>query len=434
MGLVGIIALSAVSCKKNLESADNKSLQATPYGGLGPVTLSGAITANRTLSQDTTYLIDGKVFVAGGATLTIQPGTLLKGVSKASALDASALVVTRGAKIDAQGTADAPIIFTSNEAAPAPGDWGGVVLLGKAPINKPDTLIEGIDNNIHLPGNLTLDSVRYGGNVANDNSGILKYVRIEYAGASIAANNELNSLTCGGVGNGTTLSYIEAYYGRDDSFEWFGGTVNADHLVAVASDDDAFDTDFGFSGSISYAVSVLDPNKPSYSSNPNGLEADNDGTGSTATPYSFPKYDHLTIVGVENSTIATAKALFNGAHFRRRTKLQVTNSIFIGFPTGIRFESDTTGANAVNFKNNLVQGFTADYILPTGYSVGTGNTSFVGNTSNANTNIELISPFDAASFVPVIGSNADSNPYKGAFDPYADQDWTFGWTNFAFIY
>lgn len=451
MGLMAVLAISAVSCKKNLESAGSadRALHAGPY--VDTVTLTGAISTNRTLYKDTLYLLDGKVFVTKGSTLTINAGTRIEGIKYTNPIASSALIVIRGAKIRANGTSALPITFTSNDADPNPGDWGGLVVLGKAKINKADTLIEGIDASIaaSLPAlGLTIDSLKYGGGGANtgndaDNSGTITYTVIKFAGASISANNELNGLTLGGVGNGTTLSYIESAYGRDDAFEFFGGAVNADHLVALAADDDSYDTDFGFRGTISYSVSILDPNKPSYSSDPNGIEADNDGSGTNALPFSHPVYDHMTIIGLQDSTVAgtAGKKTLYGARLRRATDYTITNSIFMGFPTALSVESDSSLAHIANFHNNLLQAFRTNAVLPTTIAAtiaaSNANSPIIGSTTNSNATVQLTSPFALSNFNPVTGSFAASgsttSSFRGAFATGAAQ-WTAGWADLSYWY
>ena len=185
------------------------------------VTVTGSITTNTTLTSDKTYILKGIVRVESGATLTIQAGTKIYGENSSQ----GSLVVKPGGKIMAEGTATNPIVFTSEftkagaTRTPTYGDWGGIIILGKAPINVPGgtAAIEG-------PG----DS--YGGNDAADDSGVMKYVRIEYPGIAYSLNNEINGLTLGGVGNKTKLEYIQVSYSGDDSYEFFGGTVNAKYL------------------------------------------------------------------------------------------------------------------------------------------------------------------------------------------------------------
>lgn len=441
---LAVCAIAATSCKKNLDQQfGDRSTHAGPF--LGTVTLSGLISADRTLSADTLYLLDGKVFVTNHATLTIEPGARIEGIKKSTPALSSALVVTRGAKIEADGgDASSPIIFTSHEASPASGDWGGVVLLGRAPINKPDTTIEGI-----VPGQYNVD-VKYGGGGAGlgdslDNSGTLRYVRIEYAGAKIADANELNGLTCGGVGAGTTIDFVEAYKGLDDAFEFFGGTVHPRHLVAFGCDDDEFDTDFGFKGSIQFAVALRDPNKAAYSSDPNGIEADNDGQGSSATPRSKPVFSNLTVIGFQDSVKAgtAGKNLLYGARLRRNTSYMLRNSIFMGYPTGIVLESAGTIADSSSIRNNLVQSFRTRTIGAALTSSALANNFYLGFITNANSPIQLAAPFATSpDFRPLAGSPAltagtnytgmpsyiQNVAYRGAFSQ--TDNWISGWTRF----
>ena len=202
------------------------------------------ITENTTLTYPNTYTLKGFVYVPDGVTLTIEPGVVIKG-DKATQ---GTLIVERGGKIMAQGTADRPIVFTSSQAPGQrkPGDWGGIILLGKAPNNLGEQTIEGGVRSKH------------GGNDPADNSGVLSYVRVEYPGIEYSTDNEINGVTFGSVGSGTKVDHVQVVYSGDDSFEWFGGTMNADHLVAYGTWDDDFDTDNGFSGRIQFAVAIRD--------------------------------------------------------------------------------------------------------------------------------------------------------------------------------
>ena len=247
------------------------------------VVVNADITTNTTWTNNNTYLLQGGcLYVTNNATLTIEPGTLIKG-------DQAALIVTRGAKIIADGTAEMPIVFTSSKPAGqrAPGDWGGLLLLGKAPINVPggETVVEG-----------GCADALYGGNEPNDNSGTLRYVRIEFAGIPFTPNNELNSLTLGGVGTGTIIEHVMTSYGGDDAFEWFGGTVNGKWLVAFRTVDDIFDVDFGYSGKNQWLLGISDPSLADISGS-NGFESDNDGNGSTNSPKTDGDFSNVTILG-----------------------------------------------------------------------------------------------------------------------------------------
>lgn len=216
-----------------------------------------------------TYTLKGWIYIANGAELTLQPGTVIKGdkTSKAS------LIVERGGKLHAQGTKSEPIVFTSAQPKGnrKPGDWGGIILCGKAPNNQKEMQIEG--------GPRT----RHGGSDPADNSGTLSYVRIEFAGYPFQANQEINGLTMGSVGSGTKIDHIQVSYSNDDSYEWFGGTVNCKHLIAYKGWDDDFDTDNGFCGKVQFCLSIRD-SRIADTSNSNGFESDNWKDGTNLSP------------------------------------------------------------------------------------------------------------------------------------------------------
>ncbi len=318
------------------------------------------ITSNTSWTKDKKYLLKGNIYVESGAELTIEAGTVIFG----DKVTKGALIVSRGAKIHAIGTETLPIVFTS--AAPQTfrnyGDWGGIIILGKAQNNQSqDQTIEGIS----AP---TGDNGKYGGNgtTENDNSGELQFVRIEFAGIALSTDNEINGLTMGSVGSGTKIDHVQVSYSGDDSFEWFGGTVNAKYLIAYKGWDDDFDTDFGYSGNVQYGVSFRDPNYEDKSGS-NGFESDNDVNGSTNTPKTSAKFANITwfgphvfskpktsgSAGAYTASIDKAAAGANfqfGAHLRRNTDIQIYNSAFIGSQLeGVHF--DKTGSAAV-FKGN----------------------------------------------------------------------------------
>jgi len=349
------MGLSVSSCS----SKDDLQLQSVNTRAINSViTVSGVISSNTTWTSDNEYDLDGKVYVSNGATLTIQPGTLIKGLPALNNLpeNASALVITRGSKIDAQGTPSNPIVMTASSGIK--GGWGGIVLLGNAQINQtPDQVIEGID-----PSKITIPEgvqVTYGTNNAANNtesSGTLKYVRVEYAGASVTPNKELNAFTFGGVGSGTTLEHLQAYKGADDSFEWFGGCVNAKYLISTSADDDAFDFDFGYTGKLQFLVATIDASM-SYSSDPNGIECDNDGTATGLTPFTHPYISNLTFAGTVDGKIADGGIVSGSDHllkscadFRRNCQYTLVNSILYGAKTGILDET----SNSYVLENNVV--------------------------------------------------------------------------------
>ncbi|MFM8686945.1 MAG: hypothetical protein ACKODJ_10405, partial [Bacteroidota bacterium] len=261
----------------------------------GVVQVNADITTNTTWTRNNVYILNGYRYVKDGATLSIEPGTVIRG-DKASK---GTLIIARTGKIFANGTAAEPIVFTSNEPVGSRtyGDWGGVVILGSAFINVPGgtAQIEG--------GLLGADAV-YGGTNDDDSSVVMRYVRIEFPGIAYQPNNEINGLTMGGVGRKTIIENIQVSYSGDDAFEWFGGNVNGKYLITHRAWDDDFDTDFGYSGKIQFALSIRDAAIADQSQS-NGFESDNDGTGTGNTPITAPLFSNVTIIGPkENGTHA----------------------------------------------------------------------------------------------------------------------------------
>ncbi len=285
--------------------------------------------------QTKAYYLNGWVYVKDGATLTIDAGTVIRG-SKANK---GALIIEKGAKIMAEGTVDNPIVFTSNQDAGSRsyGDWGGVIILGKATVNKVDPIIEGGPTST------------YGGSDDADNSGIFKYVRIEFPGVAFMPDKEINGLTLGGVGNGTTIENIQVSYSGDDSYEWFGGDVNLKHLIAFRGWDDDFDTDYGYHGMVQYAVALRDPAIADPGSGSNGFESDNDATGSTDTPVTSALFSNVSSFGPLVTSSTTINSNFKRAmHLRRNTAIQIYNTISAGWPTGLFIDGTAAQANATN--------------------------------------------------------------------------------------
>ncbi len=402
------------------------------------ITITGDIESNKTWTRANVYILaPGFHYVIGNSTLTIQSGTLIKG-------DNGTLVITKGSKIVAAGTETQPIVFTSSKPAGerAAGDWGGIVICGKAPINVPG------GSNI-VEGGLDVLFASYGGTNAADNSGVLQYVRIEYAGKYYQANNELNSLTLAGVGTGTVIDHVQCMRGLDDAFEWFGGTVNAKYLVASYGLDDEFDTDFGYSGSVQFAVGLRDPNAADISGS-NGFESDNDATGSTNAPFTNGQFSNVTLIGPIQGTGNTFNANFKrGAHLRRSTKQDIYNSVFVGYPVGLRVENTNTGnfANTgdLNFKNNIIAGCTTplEAASTTGFDIAVW---YAANSNTTYTNVSdagYTNPYiaTAPNFKAVAGSNVltganftglssffTATTYRGAFSTSAP--WTACWCEF----
>jgi hypothetical protein len=363
LALVAALAAGLASCSTtDITPAPNASPNANTTGTGTPtntgnvVTVQGEITANTTWSAANKYLLKGYVYVRSGATVTIEAGTIIKGDKDTK----GALIVEPGAKLVAIGSATKPIIFTSNQPKGSRnyGDWGGVILAGNAPVNS----LVGTTRPTVEGGPTT----QYGGTDAADNSGVLQYVRIEFGGVAFSPNNEVNGLTLCAVGNGTTLDHIQVSYSGDDSYEWFGGTVNAKYLVAHRTFDDDFDTDNGFSGKLQFLVSLRDPLAADQSGS-KSFESDNDATNSDNLPRTSPVFSNVTLVGpLANPAGAgsISSQYTAGVHIRRNSSLSLFNSVVAGWPAGILIDGTKAATNAANdglrIKNTLVAG------IPTG--------------------------------------------------------------------
>jgi hypothetical protein len=441
-------ALSVIafgSCKKEgLDSqTPNKNVQAVVN-----INLTSGATLPLVIGPDTnyvlnsgTYFLNGKTYVANTGSITIAAGVQIKGIKKATAAEASALVVTRGGKIFANGSSGSPVVFTSAEATPAVGDWGGIVILGNAKTNQNTAsfspTIEGISTPT-LPVGIDATFGRADTTLNGESSGALTYVRVEYAGAAIAANNELNSFTFGGVGRGTVVHHLEASYGADDSFEFFGGVVNAKYLASLNTNDDIFDFDFGYNGTLQFILGVR---RSGFTyADANGIESDNDATGSSLTPRTQAKVSNMTLIGGSSSAFA---GTLNGVRLRRNTSYRIINSVILGYTTGALLESPGTIADSLFFNHNLVHAFAAPVGI--GANLGGYNTLFV-HATNSNANILLTTPFvTGGSFAPLPASPAVSGAdftgftgsffdtsvaYRGAF-PVAsvpNGNWLAGWS------
>ena len=383
--LVGVLSVAATAVSVTSCSQSEEMLPVGNTRAANVVTVSGVINTNMTWSASNEYHLNGKVYVSGGATLTIQPGTKIVGLYNDVPAKATALVITRNGKINAAGTASNPIVMTAESNHQYPGGWGGFVVLGNAPINQTNNpVIEGIESD-ELPADV---DIHYGGSNANDNSGTIQYVRVEYAGANVSQDNELNSFTFGGVGAGTTFDHCQAYYGEDDAFEFFGGTINGKYLVSTSTHDDAFDFDFGYTGKLQFLVATVDANSTYYTKDPNGIECDNDSKGTSLTPFTHPTISNLTIVGtadgkVAKSAMSDGKSMKSCANFRRNCQFTLANSILYGYPTGILCET----SNSYVFKNNVVNGVSTNF---------SGITADATNTAAASVDaIGLTSPWGA---------------------------------------
>lgn len=430
-----VVCLTAASCSQDENVA-------VPGTRAEVTRVSGVLTGTHNWSG--TVYVDGKTFLKNG-TINIAAGTRIIGVAKEGDGNASALIITSTGTINAKGTASSPVTFTSEGEGKI---WGGLVIMGTGAINQTDKqLVEGIHTS-GLPSGITVDDLKYGtpANGKTDeevyainsvSSGELHYVRVEYAGQSIGDGNELNAYTFAAVGHNTVVDHCLAYKGEDDAFEFFGGDVNAKYLVSIATDDDAFDFDFGYKGKIQFAVSTIDPSL-TYSKDPNGIECDNDGDGTSNKPFTHPVLSNLTIVGTSNGEVAgttsESKLLKSAADFRRNCGFTLVNSVLGGFPKGIFKE--TTNAD-YKLKNNIVSS------VP---NAGSEYVTFTPDASNTRTAITsvLTSPwtyynFNSNSLKPVSGGEATSGAnfdgltgfeivsYKGAINPIGQNWLTQNW-------
>lgn len=433
------------------------------------------LKGNQTIKKGT-YLMKGWIYVAEGSVLTIEPGTVIKGDKETKA----SLIIEPGAKIIAEGTASQPIVFTSN--APAgqrkPGDWGGLILCGKAKNNQNTQQIEGGPRTKH------------GGNDDSDNSGVLKYVRVEFAGYPFEKDKEINGVTLGSIGSGTTIDYVQVSYSNDDSFEWFGGTVNCKHLVAFNGWDDDFDTDNGFSGKVQYCLSVRD-SRLADTSQSNGFESDNCADGAEVDPYTTAVFSNVTFLGpkaTDANFVNDIDYINGGAYFpnngsalgrfqsamqiRRSSRLSCINSLAVGFPIGVIIDGEkgNTPAMAKEGKLKLQNVWLADmditgsdanksYVdqLVTGYDENKkpiydetrpsfSSTFFLSQVGNK---VAALSELALTGKSTMTGLNADFMPQSGSplmnaasFDgvsgmetvsyvgAFGTENWLEGWANF----
>jgi hypothetical protein len=351
-GIAGLMALASACSKSNGPTPLPPDTKPPVTGG--NVDVRGKITKDTHWTADKVYRLRGYVYV-DAATLTIDPGTKI--VSNKDS--AGVLIIYKGSKIIAAGTADKPIIFTSNETEKKPGDFGGVVVVG---------LATGNGNHAVLEGGVDGDHQTFGGTNDADNSGTLQYVRIEYAGKAVNPGDEVNGLSMYTVGSGTTVDHVQVVRGLDDAFEFFGGAFNAKYLIAYNCADDDFDFDDGFHGKIQFAVSVKDPmftdNKGTSGDISNNFEFDNttDAKGYLLTPNTFPLMSNFTAIGPNNAAGMTSDLIRDygyNARFRRGAKFVLANSVIMGGQkAGIVIDNDVTAnyykAGTSGVKNTLL--------------------------------------------------------------------------------
>jgi hypothetical protein len=452
MGL--LVAGSA--CKKSDDTPDpGGNNNPPPPAESKTPDVRGVISADQHWTKDKVYRLRGYVYVATGATLTIDAGTKI--VSNKDS--AGVLVIYRGAKIQAVGTAAEPIVFTSAESAPAPGDLGGIIIVGQAKGNANHSVIE---------GGVDAAYSAFGGSNDADNSGVFNYIRIEYAGKAVNPGDEVNGLSLYAVGNGTNIDYVEVVRGLDDAFEFFGGTVNCKHLIAYNCADDDFDMDDGFSGKIQFAISVKDPAftdaKGTTGDVSNNFEVDNvnpaNGFLLTRAPITFPVLSNFTAIGPNNAAGTSADYGWN-MRWRRGAKFILANSVILGGQKGgLRIQEDSTlqyyvrGVSA--FYNSYLNSYGASVdvqtpivplIAPYTYDLASittlTTTTYKSTILAAAADAMLTDPFNnaAPNLKPAAGSPVlagalfdfgtlsdaffDKVTYVGALD--ASTDWTAQW-------
>lgn len=461
-----LIALSGVvvfsSCKK---SEDDPA----PDGGDGFLpgakvsVLQGNINANRTLYKDTTYILKGKVYVQGGKTLTIKPGTVIKGQKSTQ----GALIINRDARLVAEGTASSPIVFTSD--APIGfrnrGDWGGVIILGRGKQNK----------TISSPQNVTIEGISgtpgsengvygAGSGTENDanNAASLKFVRIEFAGIPLSDDNELNSLTLGGVGSGSTFENIMVSYANDDAIECFGGSANFKYVVILSTNDDDLDTDQGYTGAMQYGLVIRDKGVADIS----GSRVWESSSNSSGTdPDSKPLFANFTVFGPLMYANNTASAQISGNYraaieINSSSNVEIHNSVVLGF--GDQINVSSPGASAVvkntlfgydsgsDFALGVASGLSAVTLSDlygsslASFSLSANGTTAAGtptNNSSLKTNsiVGMVAPVpvlagassyaSGAATVSSVSSFFTNEAYYGAFGTSANADWnwTSGW-------
>ncbi|MCX6145955.1 MAG: hypothetical protein NTW25_01705, partial [Candidatus Kapabacteria bacterium] len=356
-----------------------------PTAGVVDSTLKGDITGIITLSSTKIYGLDGVVYVQSGGVLRIEPGTVIKGDNTKT----SAICVNRGGIIYANGTAQKPIVMTSGQPVGQRerGDWGGLLIMGKAKSNLVEAPIEGgIADDATVKKNAW-----FGGTDDADSSGVLRYVRVEFGGIAESPDNELNGITFGAVGNRTVVDYVQSSYSGDDSFEWFGGTVNCKHIIAYNGIDDDFDTDNGYRGKLQFGIGRRF-NDIADISNSEAFESDNDASASENQPFTNPIFSNFTAIGGVMDTSYTAWSagadystryhpkFLTAAQIRRNSRMALYNSVLIGWPAGVELTNNNTvraaNADSVRVKYNDFYGIKANKYFYAG-----GSTTFSGTVS-----------------------------------------------------
>lgn len=479
-----LVSTTLAACSDNSSTGPEPTPTPTPNGN---AVLSGSIAANRTLSKDTVYTLRGFVYVNSGATLTIPAGTKIVGDTTALG---SALFVLRGARIVANGTATEPVVFTSQRAvgSRSPGDWGGLIIVGNARANRTgNVIVEGSNGSV-----LGADAngiIYTGGTVDNDNSGTLRYVRVEFAGYATLTDAELNAFTFAAVGSGTTVEYVQALAGLDDSFEWFGGTVNGKYLVSYEAGDDHFDGSEGYRGLNQFMIAMqstyLTPRAGAgaVSTDPQGFEIDGCNGGGCVAPsnanaqsagrddglWNMNVFANFTVIGVPAGTTVPGSGGV-GAVLRRGTGGYYLNGVVARWQRGGISLRDSTSNNRFQADSLIVRNlyFAENGGADGGFDAAGSNfgqaSAFAARNSNivVGTGVTAASLFTALPATPTNAASLDWSPaasspissgglssftadpriaarvgtfitptaYRGAAAP-GGAKWWAGWTNYA---
>lgn len=422
----------------------------TPQGG-SVIRLNDDITADTTFQAKNTYVIPRlkQLFVKNGATLTIEAGTVIQGEQGA------VLVITRGSKIMAVGTAAKPIIMTTAQPTGqrTAGFWGGLLILGAAPINTNVLANPSSTEATFEAFTSAIPEGKFGGTNPADNSGVLKYVQIQFAGFNFVADREFNNLTLCGVGTGTTIDFVQVHQGSDDGVEFFGGTVNVKHIVSSQNQDDGFDTDNGWNGKGQFIIVQNISHPATLPEATNGYESDNHGTATSynALPRTSPTIYNATLIGDHPYTGVASYA----AVFRRGTSGHYFNQMFYGFPKGPEFRDAETLAQltatptpTLEIKNSMFFGNDATPTnLPPPQATGDIDESLYINAANNDllnvdpglpaAALNKTAPSFKLSASAAAMSGGATPPNDGFFDTTATfiggmgtDDWTAGWTSY----
>lgn len=432
---VGGLLLSAGLCAVSVISVSTEQAPPVTVPGIPKpvVVVTGEINGTETWTSSNIYVLRGAVFVQQGATLNIPAGTLVIGESGS----VGTLIVLRGGRLNAIGTPTSPVVFTSDQPIGSRnrGDWGGLIINGRAPINVPggEAVGEG-------------DTGVYGGTDPNDNSGTLKYVRVEFSGVEFSPDNELNGIAFQAVGSGGTFDYIQAHGSRDDAVEFFGGTADVKHLILSNAADDSLDWTFGWTGRLQY-VAITQRGDDAD----NGIEADNNEFNNNLLPRSNPQIYNITMCGDPDRNEGGESA--RAANLRRGTAFTIRNFLVTGFKTtSMQIETSNTATTAQVDNGTSQLGAGVIWNMPT--PIHSSMTAYVnsGRFPGVRTNIDpgvstvACSNHEAPNFQPSSvatlagGQLAPIQPpndgffdvvtFIGAVPPAPEPNWMAGWSSF----